>query len=242
MKVEHALIIAAGRGSRFEAGTANRPKPLIEVAGIPLILRVVKSAQAAGIEHFTVVTGYRGEVLEEYLIREMSGMKTDVRCICNPEWERPNGISVFRARGMMPQAFALLMSDHLFDPRILRHAVSEPLESGRCRLAVDFNPSGIPDLEDATKVLAEGGRVLEIGKDIKKYNAIDTGVFVCTEGIFSALETAITRGEESLSGAVRELARLEKMEAVDVTGLFWRDVDDEIGLKDAEQAIAEGGP
>ena len=143
---------------------------------------------------------------------------------------------------MMPQAFALLMSDHLFDPRILRRAVSEPLESGRCRLAVDFNPSGIPDLEDATKVLAEGGRVLEIGKDIKKYNAIDTGVFVCTEGIFSALETAITRGEESLSGAVRELARLEKMEAVDVTGLFWRDVDDEIGLKDAEQAIAEGGP
>ena len=91
MKVEHALIIAAGRGSRFEAGTANRPKPLIEVAGIPLILRVVKSAQAAGIEHFTVVTGYRGEVLEEYLIREMSGMKTDVRCIRNPEWERPNG-------------------------------------------------------------------------------------------------------------------------------------------------------
>lgn len=216
--------------------TANRPKPMVEVGGTPLIRRVIEAAGAAGIARFTVVTGYLGDVLEDYLARETpAGVK--VSCIRNPEWERPNGVSVWKARGFVPREFALLMSDHLFDPRILRLLYSTPLEDGFCRLAADFNPGGVPDLEDATKVSAVGGRLMDIGKEIRDYNAVDTGVFLCTEGIFSALEAAISRGEESLSAAVLELARRGKMEVTDIGGLFWRDVDDEAGLLEAERAI-----
>jgi len=209
---------------------------MVEVGGTPLIRRVIEAAGAAGIARFTVVTGYLGDVLEDYLARETpAGVK--VSCIRNPEWERPNGVSVWKARGFVPREFALLMSDHLFDPRILRLLYSTPLEDGFCRLAADFNPGGVPDLEDATKVSAVGGRLMDIGKEIRDYNAVDTGVFLCTEGIFSALEAAISRGEESLSAAVLELARRGKMEVTDIGGLFWRDVDDEAGLLEAERAI-----
>jgi 1L-myo-inositol 1-phosphate cytidylyltransferase len=230
--INHALIIAAGRGSRFKSETEGRPKPLIEVNGIPLILHVIKSAGAAGINVFTIVTGYLGGVLEDYLARKApEGMQ--VRFVRNEHWERPNGISVLKAKGLMPRAFALLMSDHFFDPGILRELASVPLPDGFCRLGVDFNIPAITDLEDATKVLAAEGRVLEIGKTIDNYNAVDTGVFLCTAGIFEALEKSITRGEESLSDAVRELARRGKMEARDIGGLFWRDIDDQAGLLDA---------
>ncbi len=232
----HALIIAAGRGSRLRTSTANRPKPMVEVGGTPLIRRVIESAGAAGITRFTVVTGYLGDVLEDYLAREIPA-DVKVCCVRNPDWERPNGVSVLKARGFVPREFALLMSDHLFDPRILLLLYSTPLKNGFCRLAADFNPAGVPDLEDATKVSAVNGRLMDIGKEIRDYNAIDTGVFLCTEGIFSALEVSISRGEESLSAAVLELARRGKMEVADIGGLFWRDIDDEAGLLEAESAI-----
>ncbi len=234
--VKHALIIAAGRGSRFNADTTHRPKPLIELNGTPLILHVLRSAGSAGISRFTIITGYLGDVLEDYLGREAPAGMT-VRCIRNNEWDRPNGISVFKAKGHMPHAFALLMSDHLFEPRILRELASVPLKDGFCRLAVDFNIRGVPDLEDATKVMTANGRVLDIGKKIDKYNCVDTGVFLCTEGIFTALEASISRGAESLSDGVRQLALEGKMEARDIGGLFWRDVDDEAGLLDAKAAM-----
>ncbi|MDI9570004.1 MAG: NTP transferase domain-containing protein [Pseudomonadota bacterium] len=238
---DHALIIAAGRGRRFHADTELRPKPLIEIDGQPLIGHIIARAARAGISRFTVVTGYRGEDLESYLARETpAGLCA--RCIRNPEWERPNGISVLTARDAVPEAFILLMADHLFDPRLLGKLLATPLAEGHCRLAVDFHPPGVPDLEDATKVRVADGRVLDIGKEIPHYNGIDTGVFLCTEGIFPALETAVSRERESLSEGVRELARQGRMEATDVTGLFWLDIDDEAGLIAAEAALREQSP
>ena len=182
-------------------------------------MHVIGRAARAGIDSFTVITGYRGEDIEAYLTRETPA-GICIRCIRNTEWERPNGISVLAARGAVPDAFALMMADHLFDPRLLGKLFSTPLIEGHCRLAVDFHPPGVPDLEDATKVKANDGQVLDIGKEIPYYNGIDTGVFLCTEGIFPALETAVSRERESLSEGVRELARRGRMEAMDVTGLF----------------------
>ena len=204
-------------------------------------MHVIGRAARAGIDSFTVITGYRGEDIEAYLTRETPA-GICIRCIRNTEWERPNGISVLAARGAVPDAFALMMADHLFDPRLLGKLFSTPLIEGHCRLAVDFHPPGVPDLEDATKVKANDGQVLDIGKEIPYYNGIDTGVFLCTEGIFPALETAVSRERESLSEGVRELARRGRVEAMDVTGLFWLDIDDEAGLLAAGAALREKSP
>ena len=234
--IHHALIIAAGRGMRFGAATDSRPKPLIEVAGVPLLCRTLLTARKAGIDHFTVVTGYRGEVLEEFLRRETPpGIK--VQCLRNEKWQRPNGLSVLRAKGHLRGPFALLMADHLFEAQILKNLFATPLPPGHCRLAVDFHPEKISDLADATKVAVQDGRVTDIGKEIENYNAIDTGIFLCSQGIFDALETAISGGKESLSDGIRELARLERMEAMDIGDLFWQDIDDEASRLEVEKRL-----
>jgi choline kinase len=137
------------------------------------------------------------------------------------------------------------MADHLFEAQILKNLLSTPLPSGHCRLAVDSHPEKIFDLADATKVAVQDGRVMDIGKGIKNYNAIDTGIFLCSRGIFDALETAISRGQESLSDGIRNLARQERMEAMDIGDHFWQDIDDETSRLEVEKRLLQvkgGGP
>jgi choline kinase len=237
-KVRHALIIAAGRGVRFGNTTHLYPKPLIEVAGVPLLYRTFLTAREAGIDHFTVVTGYMSECLEDY-IRKRIPRGLSVKCLRNENWQRPNGLSVMRAKGYLPDRFVLFMADHLFEADIVRNLVSAPLPSDHCRLAVDFHPERISDLADATKVGIRDGWVMDIGKEITHYNAIDTGIFLCTGAIFEGLERAISSGKETLSDGVREVACCQRMEAMDIGDLFWHDIDDEASRVEGEQRLLE---
>ena len=62
-----ALIIAAGRGSRFGSLTEDKPKPLIKLLGLSLIKRVILTAKQAGIYEFIIIIGYLGEKIKEKL-------------------------------------------------------------------------------------------------------------------------------------------------------------------------------
>jgi len=234
--VRHALIIAAGAGTRFGDATRSSPKPLLPVAGVPLIRRTLLTARRAGLDRFTVVTGYRAQVLEEFLQQEGSH-DLNIRCIHNEKWRQPNGLSVLRAKGEVPDPFVLLMSDHLFDAEILTRLLEIPLSDHHCRLAVDFHPENVADVADATKVEVKDGGIMNIGKEIERYNGIDTGIFLCSHEIFAALDAAISKGKESLSDGIRELAGRRLMEAVDIGECFWHDVDDEAALLEGERRL-----
>jgi 1L-myo-inositol 1-phosphate cytidylyltransferase / CDP-L-myo-inositol myo-inositolphosphotransferase len=234
--VEHAVIIAAGSGARFGKATHLCPKPMLEVLGIPLILRTIYTAQKAGICHFTVVTGYHAEMLETFLEKQVF-RKISVRCVRNDKWQRPNGLSALAAAGEVPEQFVLLMADHLFEAEILRKMLARPLATGHCRLAVDYRIRNVLDLEDATKVMVEDGYVTDIGKQLPSFNAIDTGIFLCSSAIFDALETSVARGRETLSDGIRELAGRGAMEVEDCGDRFWQDVDNEHDLEVGEERL-----
>ncbi len=59
------LILAAGRGSRLTRDGDS--KPLVPVAGLPLIERTIATAERAGFTDFYVVTGYNAPTLEAFL-------------------------------------------------------------------------------------------------------------------------------------------------------------------------------
>ena len=62
-----ALLLAAGRGTRLGALTANRPKPMLPIGGVPMIERIMAGIAAeAAIREFVLVTGYRADVLQDY--------------------------------------------------------------------------------------------------------------------------------------------------------------------------------
>ena len=62
-----ALLLAAGRGTRLGPLTANQPKPMIPIGGVPMIERIMgRIAAETPIRKFVLITGYKADVLESY--------------------------------------------------------------------------------------------------------------------------------------------------------------------------------
>lgn len=236
--VKKAVIIAAGMGSRLRGYGADVPKPLVHVAGVPLLKRTILSAKRAGISEFVVVTGYRGEEIRAALFDDAQLGQVQIDYVQNADWERGNGLSVLAARPFVDdEPFLLLMSDHLFEPEALQKVRGMSVGPDEAVLCVDSNLDGIFDMEDATKVLLDGDRVAKIGKELADFNAVDTGIFLCSPFLFEALERSVAAGEGSLSGGIRVLSERGSMRTVDISGKFWLDVDTPEAHAQAEHAL-----
>ena len=132
------------------------------------------------------------------------------------------------------------MSDHLFDPTIIKELMAEGVGEGEVKLAVDKRITDNPlvDLDDVTRVWVEEDRILEIGKGLSRYNAFDTGIFLCSPALFTALAESIAHGDSSLSGGIRQLARQQKAMVFDIGDRSWIDIDDEAAFIKAQKLVA----
>jgi glucose-1-phosphate cytidylyltransferase len=61
-----AVILAGGLGTRLGEETNVRPKPMVEIGGMPIIWHIMKIYSAYGINDFVVCLGYKGYLLKEY--------------------------------------------------------------------------------------------------------------------------------------------------------------------------------
>jgi len=234
--MRRAIIIAAGQGSRLDA-QGQTSKPLVNVAGEPLLFRILRTLEQAGIDEAVVVTGFMHQRIEKAL-REWRG-KLEVSTVHNPIWEKGNGTSVLAAARHVSGPTILSMSDHLYPSEVVERLLSATAPADATLLAIDRDIDGVFDLEDATKVQLKGERIVDIGKDIPHVDALDVGVFRISQGLIEALrETAERqRGRLSLSDGVRTLAQKGRMRGVDVTGNRWIDVDDAKSLKHAQLLV-----
>jgi glucose-1-phosphate cytidylyltransferase len=61
-----AVILAGGFGTRISEESAVRPKPMVEIGGMPIIWHIMKIYAAHGINDFVICAGYKGFMLKEY--------------------------------------------------------------------------------------------------------------------------------------------------------------------------------
>ena len=115
MKVDNAIIMAAGTASRFAPLSYEKPKALIEVRGEVLIERQIRQLREAGIEKVVVVTGYKAEQFE--YLKDKYG----VVLINNPYYlTRNNNSSIYAAREYIKNSY-ICSSDNYF--------ITNPFES-----------------------------------------------------------------------------------------------------------------
>ena len=233
MSITDAVILMAGTGSRLRGSADTIAKPLIPIAGRPLISYAIDSFDQAGVTTLHAVVGPNGDELAA-AVAPLLPARMRFRPIPNPNWQKQNGISLLTAAGKVRAPFFLAMGDHLFESSILEQLVAHA-DLTRLNLAVDKKIDSIFDLDDAMKVRTEDSLIVAIGKKLETYNAIDTGTFLCPEIVFDYLRRALKNDDCSLADGVRLMAEDGKALAIDIGKAWWQDVDTPEMLARAEQ-------
>jgi choline kinase len=243
--ISEAVILIAGEGSRLRQGYGQARlrgadkyclKPFVPVLGRPLLSYTLDAVSCAGITTAHFVVGYESErVIAQ--AKQLIPPHITASFIVNRDWQKQNGISLLAAAGHVTGPFLLTMGDHVFDETII-DCLLENFEPGLLNIAIDRKVHSIVDLDDAMKVQTRENKVTGIGKNLRNYDAIDTGLFVCPLEIFVYLEQAKSKNggsDCSLANGVELMAFDGKVRGIDIGTARWHDIDTPRILEHVEQ-------
>lgn len=69
MKAMKMVLLAGGLGTRLREETVFRPKPMVEIGGVPILVHIMKICSHYGINDFVICLGYKGEMIKDYFLR-----------------------------------------------------------------------------------------------------------------------------------------------------------------------------
>jgi len=231
------VILAAGNGLRLSS-LSPLPKPLVTVEQRSMLDRVFETVAAANLAQVKIVVGHAADSIRQHSFP--SAHCLDIEWVTNGRFSHPNGISLLCAERHVRPPFLLLMADHLFQVETLQRFLQQRCPPDGALLAVDRKLDTIFDMPDATKVVTHDGVLLDIGKQLTVYDAIDTGMFLCSGAIFDAMRLSASDGRESLSDGVAALCRSGRMRVWDIGPGRWIDVDTPAAREEAERMVRAG--
>ena len=183
------VILAAGMAKRLRPLTDTQPKCLLKVGERTLLERTVDAMTGAGIQELVVVTGYRGEMIRQFLTGHYPTLT--IHFIHNADYEHNNNIfSLWMTRPYTDgKDFLLMDSDILLDPLLVKSIV----EQAGTALALNRHECG----EEEIKIITDNeGRVVELSKTCSISDSIGESVGV--ERIASDYSTALFRELEQM--------------------------------------------
>ena len=163
------VILAAGMAKRLRPLTDTMPKCLLKVGGRTLLERTVEAMRQAGISEFVVVTGYRGDMISDFL--SVYDESLSFTFLHNADYEHNNNIYSLWMAGEVVRGkdFLLMDSDIFCDPAAVVRIAQEP-ESA---LAVNRHECG----EEEMKVVVDADmRITEISKTCRPEDAMGESV------------------------------------------------------------------
>jgi choline kinase len=238
-----AIILCAGQGRRLLPLTAEIPKGLLPVSGDrPILALQLEALAACGVREACVVVGHGASHVEAYLARRpVPAVRTTTRI--NPFHDvSDNLMSCWLARDALHGSCVLLNGDTLFDPEALERLLAAPLAP----VTIAVQRKQDYDEDDMKADLDARGRLRAIGKQL------DPGcVHAESIGLLRFRGNGPARFRRALDDAVREprsrrayylevidrLARQGAVATVDVTGLWWREVDSSEDLARAREEL-----
>lgn len=201
-----AVVLAAGEGRRLDPLTRNRPKPLLPVAGTPLILRTVMALQSVGVSEACIVTSPAGDRIIDALKRiERPLLRREIQ-------EKPLGTAhaLLAAKNFVEgeERFLLVYGDLFFEAGMLRglvEHVAKGFDGGVLAIRhEDAKRFGVLHEEDG---LLKG--IAEKPENLSGPALINSGIYVLPGEIVEAAEEIkpSPRGEYELTDAITQLVK-----------------------------------
>jgi NDP-sugar pyrophosphorylase family protein len=228
-----ALLVAAGRGTRLGALTAERPKPMIPIGGIPMIERIMSGiAEQTSIREFVLVTGYLASVIESYF-GDGSRWGWKVEYVHQAEQLGLGHAVNLASDKLRDGAFLFTYGDIMLDPAnygAFEQTYSKVRQDGvDCAALLGLNWVDDPYRGAAVSVDDENW-VVNIEekppKGTSKTNWNNAGLFIFEPLVFDYTErlTPSARGEFELPDAIAAMMRDGlRIKGIPLTG-SWRDV------------------
>jgi len=240
---ERAVILAAGLGSRLRPFTDDRPKPLVEVRGVPILHNALRNLSAAGVKETTIVVGYRRESIKRCCGDTFEGMR--IVYADSDAFDRTgSAYSLWLASETLLKGDTLLLEgDVFFDLALLERVLSMQGDVA----AVDLFEHGVTG---SAAVLGAHGDVLEFRMNqsiataavepmFKTVNIYRFTARTLSHVVVPALQAVIDAGERKCY-VEQVLARLIESGALKLssalcTSARWFEIDNEADLRRAEQ-------
>jgi dTDP-glucose pyrophosphorylase len=226
-RIDKAVVLAAGRGTRMRELTSELPKPMIEVRGKPVLQHIVEGLRNAGVRQFLIIVGYRADAVQNFF-GDGSRYGIEIQ-YATQAVQDGTGRVVDLARNFAGDSpFILSYGDILVDPanykRLLNlpHGVEAIISVTR---GEDVSKGGAVFLNEEMELVDLREKSKPGEATSPWYNA---GIYIFRPSIFAftAKLRPSPRGEYELTNAVRDLARSsKKVKALELTG-EWADVRD----------------
>jgi len=223
----YAIVLAGGKGERLRPFTEDRPKPMVEIMGIPILSYQLQWLQGQGVTDFIVACGYRHEVIEAYF---GNGERLGIRITYAVEREPlGRGGALRLALSRMPESEDVVIATN--GDIITNLGLAPLLEAHRSRpvlatvvLTPFVSPYGIVEVDGAD-------RVTRFREKPELPYWINAGIYVLSPALRDRLPE---RGDHELT-TFPELARSGQLGAFK-SQAYWRGVDT---IKDVNEVASE---
>ncbi|NHI83076.1 MAG: NDP-sugar synthase [Candidatus Thorarchaeota archaeon] len=223
----HAVILAAGQGSRMSGITRASPKTMIRLAGMTILERLILSLRAAGLGKITVGCGWQGNEIIDMISGLGFGESLFARRITNYEIG-PLQTLVTLLDTVDERSFLACPADYLVDPSLVFSFLSRSSErnSHTLCLAVDAERS-----VGSRVYVREDGSIAQIGgqnrSEVKGLCAVGVSTMLLAGGteVKNEFRRLLEAGETSVRSVLNEIASSSiRVYPVPVSG-FWHDFD-----------------
>ncbi|MDP3403925.1 MAG: glucose-1-phosphate cytidylyltransferase [Brevundimonas sp.] len=230
-----AVILAGGLGTRISEESHLKPKPMIEIGGLPILWHIMKAYGAHGVTDFIICCGYKGYVIKEYFANyflhmsdvtfDMSSNTMEVHRRKAEPWKvtlvdtgelTQTGGRLKRVRDHIDGPFCMTYGDGVSDVDITA-LIAFHKAQGVSATVTAIQPAG-----RFGAIEIEGDRVTNfLEKPTGDGRWISGGFFVCEPGVLDRIEGDDTIWER---GPLEALA-MERDLAVWRHGGFWAAMD-----------------
>lgn len=173
--IHKVVILAGGFGTRISEESQYKPKPMIEIGGIPIILHIMRYYARYGFKDFIVCAGYKQEKIKEYFnnfflynSKQITFSKDEVRSVQSDEYDDWNVTVVDTGVGTLTGGRLKQVKDLIPDSEKFLMTYGDGLSDVDIGKLILFDERNQDALVTITGILPESRYgVLDIGKDGK---------------------------------------------------------------------------
>ncbi|MFW9899118.1 MAG: bifunctional sugar-1-phosphate nucleotidylyltransferase/acetyltransferase [Candidatus Thorarchaeota archaeon] len=185
-----AVILAAGEGKRLKPITSSRPKPMIPLAGKPLLEHTILGLKDAGVDDILLIVGYKEDVIKDYFGDGTEKFNTKIEYTTQEKYLGTAHATGYAKDFVKDEPFLMIYGDLLVDPILFKEVVKKFNDNnteGLISLIEVENPQdfGIISLNSdgfVEKITEKPSPYLNLG------NLANAGIYIFKPLIFEAIE------------------------------------------------------